>query len=752
MIGRPGRRLKRRSTHLDGVFAARQRRALRRDRGERFRRDRGGRFRPHRGRPLACRPMAEQRARPEGIAGSPHAGPFPVGAYAAKLRDELRKRARVQLFGEVFGLRAGRAKVWFELRDAEGAVPCSMWRDAFEELRLAGRARWPTARRSSSPAGRTTTRARARPRRRSRSPSAACAWPARATCSPSSRCCARRWPPRACSSPRSACARPALPRCIGVVTGEGGKARDDVLAGLRRRGWAGRLVWAFAPVQDRHAAPAITRALQDLAAVERGRGRRGRPRRRLARRPVRLLRRDAVPHGGAAARAGHRLRRPPQRPHADRRRRGRELLDADARRRDRRAAALRRGARGAARPRRPARRARAPCGTRSRTPPRAPLAGARRARRARAAERCTRSCARFAPAPRGACAASARGHGGARSGALRAARRPPAGPSWPRGARRSTASALALAAHDPERVVERGYAVVDDRAGQRARPPPRPRGGRAPCGCSSPTPPSTRPSRMPPGCQHRATMADDDAHLRGRDRPAGGDHQAPGLRARPACARRSTSSARAAASSSSAPASSTPSARASRSCASRSSSRGSSSEPASTATSPTLPLRIEDYALERLQRDVSSAFTRVSTQIHLRGGGEEGIGEDVTYDAVDHDALQAAGAVQPLAGEWTLGSFCDHLEALDLWPAPPQREPSRLYRVWAYESAALDLALRQAGTSLHAILGLEPQPVRFVVSLRLGEPPSARPDRPGASSATRRCASSSIPPPTGRPS
>jgi exodeoxyribonuclease VII large subunit len=51
-----------------------------------------------------------------------------------------------------------------------------------------------------------------------------------------------------------------------VVTGEGGKARDDVLAGLRRRGWAGRIVWAFAPVQDRHAAPAVTRALQDLAA------------------------------------------------------------------------------------------------------------------------------------------------------------------------------------------------------------------------------------------------------------------------------------------------------------------------------------------------------------------------------------------------------------------------------------------------------------------------------------------------------
>jgi exodeoxyribonuclease VII large subunit len=53
-----------------------------------------------------------------------------------------------------------------------------------------------------------------------------------------------------------------------VVTGEGGKARDDVLAGLQRRGWAGRLVWAFAPVQDRHAAPRIVQALQDLAAIE----------------------------------------------------------------------------------------------------------------------------------------------------------------------------------------------------------------------------------------------------------------------------------------------------------------------------------------------------------------------------------------------------------------------------------------------------------------------------------------------------
>jgi L-alanine-DL-glutamate epimerase-like enolase superfamily enzyme len=49
------------------------------------------------------------------------------------------------------------------------------------------------------------------------------------------------------------------------------------------------------------------------------------------------------------------------------------------------------------------------------------------------------------------------------------------------------------------------------------------------------------------------------------------------------------------------------------------------------------------------------------------------------------------------------------------------------YRRWALESAALDLALRQAGTSLHAQLGREPRPLRFGVSLRLGEPPSAEP-------------------------
>jgi hypothetical protein len=140
-----------------------------------------------------------------------------------------------------------------------------------------------------------------------------------------------------------------------------------------------------------------------------------------------------------------------------------------------------------------------------------------------------------------------------------------------------------------------------------------------------------------------------------------------------------------------------------------------------------VPLEVEGYELEGLERDVSSQFTRLSTVVHLRAGAEEGVGEDVTYDGLDHVAFQDAGPSLPLAGTWTLRSFGEHLETLDLFPAPPVRAVSREYRRWAFESAALDLALRQAGRSLHAVLEREPRPVTFVVSLRLGEPASIAP-------------------------
>ena len=127
-----------------------------------------------------------------------------------------------------------------------------------------------------------------------------------------------------------------------------------------------------------------------------------------------------------------------------------------------------------------------------------------------------------------------------------------------------------------------------------------------------------------------------------------------------------------------------------------------------------LPLDVDAYELERLEKPVTRGFTRVTTVVHLRGGGHEGVGEDVTWYAEHHDREQAAGPVLPLAGSWTLESFSD---GLDL-PDPHRR--------WAYESAALDLALHQAGSTLAEAVGREPRPVAFVISPGLGDPPTSR--------------------------
>ena len=142
-----------------------------------------------------------------------------------------------------------------------------------------------------------------------------------------------------------------------------------------------------------------------------------------------------------------------------------------------------------------------------------------------------------------------------------------------------------------------------------------------------------------------------------------------------------------------------------------------------------LPLEIEGYELEGRELEVTKEFVRLTTLIKLQGGGHEGVGEDVTYDGLDQVALRDAGLYLDLAGSWTLDSFSHRLEELDLWPAPPVRDASRDYRRWAYESAALDLALRQSSLSLAEALSREPQPVNFVVSMRLAGPGSPGPER-----------------------
>ena len=137
-----------------------------------------------------------------------------------------------------------------------------------------------------------------------------------------------------------------------------------------------------------------------------------------------------------------------------------------------------------------------------------------------------------------------------------------------------------------------------------------------------------------------------------------------------------------------------------------------------------LPLEIDGYTLEPLELQARPDFLRKTTLVHLRGAGEEGIGEDVTYDGDEHDRAQERGPDLPLAGSWTLQTFSEHLETLPLFDAEPAQHAYHDYRRWSYESAALDLALRQAGRSLGDALGRVPQPVSFVVSGGLGSPPS----------------------------
>ena len=120
-----------------------------------------------------------------------------------------------------------------------------------------------------------------------------------------------------------------------------------------------------------------------------------------------------------------------------------------------------------------------------------------------------------------------------------------------------------------------------------------------------------------------------------------------------------------------------------------------------------LPLVVEECELELLTLDVTTGFTRYTTVVHLRGAGGEGVGEDVTYEADHHLGFQQSGP-PGLVGEHTLDSLSRAVE-----DAPG-------YHRWALESAALDLALRQAGRSLAGVLAREPQPLRFVVSTRSG--------------------------------
>jgi hypothetical protein len=138
-----------------------------------------------------------------------------------------------------------------------------------------------------------------------------------------------------------------------------------------------------------------------------------------------------------------------------------------------------------------------------------------------------------------------------------------------------------------------------------------------------------------------------------------------------------------------------------------------------------LDVTIEECEFDRRVRDTSSGFERVTTVIALRGDGEVGHGEDVTYEADEHDALIETAPDLVPTGAMTHREFAAQVGDTDLFfERDLDRDVFRDYRRWAFESAALDLALRQADTDLASALGREYDPVRFVASTRLGDPPT----------------------------
>jgi exodeoxyribonuclease VII large subunit len=171
----------------------------------------------------------------------------------------------VLLIGEITGLRQTPKQSYFELRDTDGAVPCTVWANELERMKLpdgalrdgaefvaGGGPDYFVGSSTSSPAfsfrvthlrlaGEGDLLARLEALR-------------------------EQLRAEGLFELQKQLPRPLLPKTIGVVTAESGAARRDLLAGLRRRGWGGTVIWAFAPVQDRRAAPAIGAAIQDLAA------------------------------------------------------------------------------------------------------------------------------------------------------------------------------------------------------------------------------------------------------------------------------------------------------------------------------------------------------------------------------------------------------------------------------------------------------------------------------------------------------
>jgi exodeoxyribonuclease VII large subunit len=194
-------------------------------------------------------------------------GPFPVGRYADRLKAYLRERQRVLVTGEVTGFKRARVQSFFELRDSQGALPCSIWNSDLDKLGLdpqllkdgaevvigGGLDYYPGSANASPSFNFRATHLRLAGEGDLLARLAALREELKRD---------------GLFEPQKRLARPLLPKTIGVVTARGSAACQDLLAGLERRGWRGTIVWADAPVQDRRAAPRIASALRGLAELD----------------------------------------------------------------------------------------------------------------------------------------------------------------------------------------------------------------------------------------------------------------------------------------------------------------------------------------------------------------------------------------------------------------------------------------------------------------------------------------------------
>jgi L-alanine-DL-glutamate epimerase-like enolase superfamily enzyme len=130
-----------------------------------------------------------------------------------------------------------------------------------------------------------------------------------------------------------------------------------------------------------------------------------------------------------------------------------------------------------------------------------------------------------------------------------------------------------------------------------------------------------------------------------------------------------------------------------------------------------LPVVIEDIGCAVSDVPVPSYpdGPRPSATVTLSGRGVSGRGEHVDWTREHHERFGVHATEAVPRGRWGLGAWATAMGGRTPWP----------YARAALEAAAIDLALRQAGTTLGGLVDVPPHPVRFVLSFDRRADPAA---------------------------